>query len=76
MTPPSDMVYLAFGFGPTELIIILVIVLVLFGASKIPKLARGLGRGITEFKQGLNEGNKGSDDTLDKIEDDSEGKKE
>ena len=60
--------------GPTELIIILLIVLVLFGASKIPKLARGLGKGITEFKEGLNEGGKNDDAT--EIEDDSDKKKE
>jgi sec-independent protein translocase protein TatA len=43
------------SFGPTELIVILVIVLVLFGAKKIPDLARGFGKGITEFKRGLKE---------------------
>jgi sec-independent protein translocase protein TatA len=39
------------GFG--ELLIILVVVLVLFGAKKIPELAKGLGKGISEFKKGL-----------------------
>ena len=38
--------------GPTELIIILTIVLLLFGAKKIPELARGLGTGVREFKRG------------------------
>lgn len=38
--------------GPTELIIILTIVLLLFGAKKIPELAKGLGTGIREFKKG------------------------
>jgi len=42
--------------GPTELWIILAIVIVLFGASKIPQLMRGVGKGISEFKQGINEG--------------------
>lgn len=36
--------------GGTELIIILVIVLLLFGAKKIPDLARGIGKGMKEFK--------------------------
>lgn len=38
--------------GPTELIIILTIVLLLFGAKKIPELAKGLGTGVREFKRG------------------------
>lgn len=38
--------------GLTELLVILVIILLLFGASQLPKLARGLGRSIHEFKQG------------------------
>ena len=41
--------------GPTELLIILAIVLVLFGAKKIPELARGLGEGIRNFKAGIKE---------------------
>ena len=39
------------GFG--ELLVILVVVLVLFGAKRIPELAKGLGKGISEFKKGL-----------------------
>jgi sec-independent protein translocase protein TatA len=38
--------------GPTELIIVLTIVLLLFGAKRIPELAKGLGTGIREFKKG------------------------
>ena len=38
--------------GPTELIILLTIILLLFGAKRIPELARGLGTGIKEFKRG------------------------
>jgi len=36
--------------GPTEIILILAIVLLLFGGKKIPELMRGLGRGVKEFK--------------------------
>ena len=36
--------------GPWEIVIILVIVLVLFGGKKLPELARGLGKGLREFK--------------------------
>jgi sec-independent protein translocase protein TatA len=39
--------------GGPELIILLLIVLLLFGAKRIPELARGLGSGIREFRQGL-----------------------
>lgn len=38
------------NLGPTELIILLVIVLLLFGAKRIPELAKGLGTGMREFK--------------------------
>jgi sec-independent protein translocase protein TatA len=38
--------------GPTELIILLAIILLLFGAKRIPELARGLGTGIREFRKG------------------------
>ena len=41
--------------GIPELLIILVIVLLLFGSKKLPELARGLGKSITNFKSGLNE---------------------
>ncbi len=47
------------GFiGAQELIIILIIVVLLFGAKKIPELARGLGTGIKEFKKAANEAEK------------------
>ena len=38
--------------GPTELIILLTIILLLFGAKRIPELAKGLGTGIREFRKG------------------------
>lgn len=41
------------SFGPTELIIILVIVIVLFGVGRISKIAGEMGSGIRSFKQGL-----------------------
>ena len=44
--------------GATELIVIAVIVLLLFGGKKIPELMRGLGRGVKEFKDGMNEPSK------------------
>jgi len=41
--------------GPTELIVILLLVLVLFGAKRIPEIAQGLGKGIREFKKSMRE---------------------
>ncbi len=40
-----------FGFGVTELILILVIVMVVFGAGKLPEIGAGLGKGIKNFKK-------------------------
>lgn len=42
--------------GAPELIIALVVILLLFGAKRIPELARGLGSGVREFKAGTKEG--------------------
>jgi sec-independent protein translocase protein TatA len=47
-----------FGLGYQELMIILVIVLLLFGANKLPELARGLGKSVSEFKKGQSEEDK------------------
>lgn len=43
------------NLGMGELIIILIIILLLFGAKKIPDLMKGLGRGVRSFKEGMNE---------------------
>jgi len=47
--------------GP-EFIIVLVVILVLFGGAKLPKLARSLGQAQNEFKKGLRDGAKFEDD--------------
>jgi sec-independent protein translocase protein TatA len=44
-----------FGLGYQELLVILVIVLILFGANRLPELARSLGSSVKEFKKGVNE---------------------
>jgi sec-independent protein translocase protein TatA len=49
------------GLGTPELIIILIVVLLVFGANKIPQLGDGIGRGIRNFKKAMNDdGAKGS----------------
>ena len=54
------------NIGPTELIIVLAIVLLLFGSTKLPKLARSLGQASNEFKKGIDEGaNEGANSTDD-----------
>ena len=44
--------------GPTELILIAVVLLVLFGGKKLPELARGLGQAQREFKEGMRDESK------------------
>ncbi len=51
-----------FRLGPTELIIILVIIIILFGAGRIGKIAGELGQGIREFRKGLGNENKPTQD--------------
>jgi sec-independent protein translocase protein TatA len=46
---------LAFNFGPQELIIILLIVFLLFGATRLPQLAKALGQSKRAFREGLDE---------------------
>ena len=50
----STMAFLS--MGPAEWLIVLVIILILFGASRIPDIARSLGRSVSEFKKGMREG--------------------
>jgi sec-independent protein translocase protein TatA len=47
-----------FGLGAPELLIVLAVILVVFGGSQVPKLARNLGQAQKEFKKGLDEGAK------------------
>ncbi len=57
---------------PQELLIIAGILLLLFGASKLPKLARSLGSSAREFRKGVEEGAKGgSTDEVEEVAEDS-----
>jgi sec-independent protein translocase protein TatA len=50
------------NLGAPELLIVLLVVLVLFGGAKLPKLARSMGQAQTEFKKGLREGSRHDDE--------------
>jgi sec-independent protein translocase protein TatA len=57
-----------FGLGIQELLIFMVIMLLVFGSSRLPSLMRNLGRSANEFKAGMRDG---TNDTNEKIENDS-----
>jgi sec-independent protein translocase protein TatA len=44
-----------FGIGATEWLLIILVLILLFGAKKIPEIARGLGKSVNEFKKGMSE---------------------
>jgi len=50
------------SLGPTELLIIFFIIILLFGAKKLPELAKGLGQGIKEFRNSIKEINLETED--------------
>jgi sec-independent protein translocase protein TatA len=50
------------SLGPTELILILLIVIIIFGARKLPDLGRSIGEGIKNFKKSINTGEEGDKD--------------
>ena len=54
------------NLGPMELLLILLIVLVVFGAGKLPQLGRGLGEGIRNFKQAVRDGEQDATKPTDK----------
>jgi sec-independent protein translocase protein TatA len=52
-----------FGLGMPELIVILIIVLVIFGANRLPQLGEGLGKAIKGFKKGISDSNESAKDS-------------
>ncbi len=61
--------------GPFEILLILFVILLLFGARKLPDLARSLGKSLSEFKKGREEGAKGLQEMKESVEE-SAGTKE
>jgi len=52
-----------FGLGMPELLVILVIVVIIFGASRLPQLGEGLGKAIKGFKKGISDANETNKDS-------------
>ena len=57
-----------FGFGHWELLIVLVIAMIIFGAGKLPQIGSALGKSIGNFKKGIAEDNKVENESTKKIE--------
>ena len=68
----ADVIFAFFNLGTGEVIILLLVVLLLFGAKRLPELARGLGKGINEFKDAVNSGKEHIMDATDDIESESD----
>ena len=58
------------NIGVTQLLVVLLIILVLFGSNKLPDLARSLGRSLGEFKKGRDEGEKLANEKVKEIVED------
>ncbi len=63
----NNEIYAVFNLGPWEIILILLVVLLLFGAKRLPSLARGLGQGIREFKGAVDGAKKEIEDAGDAV---------
>lgn len=58
-----------FGLGTQELLIILVLVMIIFGAGKLPQVGSALGKGLRNFKQGVKEAGEKEDDEAKQLAD-------
>lgn len=72
----NDIVYAIFNLGPGEMLLIVLVLLLLFGAKRLPGLAKGLGQGIREFKGAVDGAKKEIQDVGDSITKDEEKKSE
>ena len=61
-----------FNLGPWEILLVLIVILVLFGAKRLPELARGLGLGINEFRDAVDSSKKEIMDVIDSEKVDNE----
>ena len=63
----NEIIYAMFNLGPMEMIIVVSVILLLFGAKRLPGLAKGLGQGIREFKGAIDGAKKEIEDMGDSI---------
>ena len=72
----NEIVYAVFNLGPGEMLLIVLVLLLLFGAKRLPGLAKGLGQGIREFKGAVDGAKKEIQDVGDSITKEEEKKPE
>jgi len=65
-----------FGLGTQELIIILVLVLIIFGAGKLPQVGSALGKGLRNFKSGIKDDEEENSDKTGRLENGDKDKKD
>ena len=64
----NEIVYAVFNLGPMEMVLVVLVILLLFGAKRLPGLAKGLGQGIREFKGAVDGAKKEIQDVGDSID--------
>jgi len=72
----NEIIYAVFNLGPMEMVLVVLVILLLFGAKRLPGLAKGLGQGIREFKGAVDGAKKEIKDVGDSISKDEEPKVE
>ena len=72
----NEIVYAVFNLGPMEMVLVVLVILLLFGAKRLPGLAKGLGQGIREFKGAIDGAKKEIKDVGDSINKEEEKKEE
>ena len=68
----NEIVYAVFNLGPMEMVLVVLVILLLFGAKRLPGLAKGLGQGIREFKGAVDGAKKEIEDVSNSIAKDEE----
>ena len=63
----NEIVYAVFNLGPMEMVLVVLVILLLFGAKRLPGLAKGLGQGIREFKGAVDGAKKEIEDVGDSV---------